>query len=151
LIAVARGHFAALLAGTMSRSGPRLHVWTPAVAVRVPVEVMGSPQTAAGVMRFWIVDGALLTEQALFFESATDGIPRGVSNVFLTWGERSSEGPTPAAAVRNLIARTHTAPTDYRTTRPWQGVGSGRVTSRRRRTAPPRQAISKPSGASTPC
>ncbi len=100
----APSHVVALLAGTMSPAGPRLHLWTPVVAQRLPRELMGSPETAVGVMRLWIVDGTLLTEQALFVEPATDGTPRGVSKVFLSRGERASEGPSPTAAVRNLVS-----------------------------------------------
>lgn len=93
-----------LLAGTMSPAGPRLDLWTPTTSQRLPPELLGSPETAPGVMRLWIAGGALLTEQALFVESATDATPRGVSRVFFTWGERAGDGPTPAAAVRNLLA-----------------------------------------------
>jgi hypothetical protein len=97
-------HFAGLLAGTMSPAGPRLDLWAPVVSLRFPTELLGSPETAPGVMRLWIADDALLTEQALFAEPATDGTPRGVSRVYLTWGERASDGSTPEAAVRNLLA-----------------------------------------------
>jgi uncharacterized protein len=97
-------HFTGLLAGTMSPAGPRLDLWAPAVSPRLPTELLGSPETAPGVMRLWIADGALLTEQAQFAEPAADGTPRGVSRVYLTWGERASDGSTPAAAVRNLLA-----------------------------------------------
>jgi hypothetical protein len=97
-------HFTGLLAGTMSPAGPHLDLWAPVVSLRLPRELVGSPETAPGVMRLWIADGALLTEQALFAEPAADGTPRGVSGVYLTWGERASDGPTPAAAVRNLLA-----------------------------------------------
>jgi len=100
----AKPHFTGLLAGTMSRAGPRLDLWTPPLNLPVPGEVMGSAETAPGVMRLWIADGVLLTEQALFLEPAFDGTPRGVSSVHLTWGDRVSQGPTPAAAVRNLLA-----------------------------------------------
>jgi uncharacterized protein len=97
-------HFTALLAGTMSPAGPRLLLWRPAGTSRFPRELLGSPETAPGLLRLWIVDGALLTEQALFVEPASDGTPRGVSRVYLTWGERASDAPTVAAAARNLLA-----------------------------------------------
>jgi len=114
-------HFAALLAGTMSPSGPRLDLWTPAVSLRLPRELLGSPETAPGVMRLWIAAGALLTEQALFAEPAADGITRGVSRVYLTWGERASDGPTPAAAMRHLLdAGAHDASADTTLAARWE-------------------------------
>ena len=97
-------HLTALLAGTMAPTGPRLLLWRPAGTSRFPAELFGSPETAPGLLRLWIVDGALLTEQALFVEPASDGTPRGVSRVYVTWGERASDAPTVAAAARNLLA-----------------------------------------------
>ena len=97
-------HFTALLAGTMSPTGPRLDLWRPAVNLRLPTELLGSPETAPGVIRLWVADGMLLTEQALFAEPAVDGTPRGVSRVYLTWGDLAGDGPTPAAAGRNLLS-----------------------------------------------
>jgi len=117
-------YFAALLAGTMSPTGPRLHLWMPAGALRLPRELLGSPETAPGVMRFWLAEGTLLTEQALFVEPATDATPRGVSKVFLTWGDRASDGPTPASAVRNLVTPdahgTHGVSTDTTLAARWE-------------------------------
>ena len=114
-------HFTGLLAGTMSPAGPRLDLWTPAVTLHLPTELLGSPETAPGVMRLWIADGALLTEQALFAEPVADGTPRGVSRVYLTWGERASDGPTPAAALRNLLAHgAHGASADTTLAARWE-------------------------------
>jgi hypothetical protein len=100
----ATSHFTGLLAGTMSSTGPRLHLWRPSVSQHFPRELLGSPETAPGVLRLWIADGSLLTEQALFVEPAADAMPRGISKVYVTSGERSSDGPTPAAAMRSLSA-----------------------------------------------
>ena len=94
----------ALLAGTMLPAGPHLDLWRPAVSPHLPTELLGSPETAPGVMRLWIVDGMLLTEQAQFVEPTADGTPRGVSRVYVTWGDLAGEGATPAAAARNLLA-----------------------------------------------
>jgi len=75
-------------------------------------------------MRFWLAEGTLLTEQALFVEPATDATPRGVSKVFLTWGDRASDGPTPASAVRNLVTPdahgTHGVSTDTTLAARWE-------------------------------
>ena len=116
-------HFTALLAGTMSAAGPHLELWRPAISLRLPRELLGSPETAPGVMRLWIADDALLTEQALFVEPAADGTPRGVSRVYVTWGERASDGPTPAAAMRNLLASSaHDVSTDTTLAARWESA-----------------------------
>ena len=95
---------AALLAGTMSPGGPRLFLWSPSAPLPLPAELLGSPQTAPGVLRLWTADGAFATAQALFDEPSTDGTPHRVTQVYLTWGEREGEGPTVAAALHNLLA-----------------------------------------------
>jgi len=94
---------AALLAGTMTPAGPELYVWSPATPVRSPAELLGSPETAPGLLRLWSADGGLFTEQALFDEPAT-GVPKGVNQVYLTWGDREGQGPTADAALRALLA-----------------------------------------------
>jgi hypothetical protein len=105
----------------MSTAGPRLHLWRPSVTWRLPRELVGSPETAPGVLRLWIADGLLLTEQALFVEPATDGMPRGVSKVYVTWGDHGNDGPTPAVAVRNLVASgAHDSSTDTTLAARWE-------------------------------
>ena len=100
---------AALLVGTMSTEGPSLRLWTPTVPIHLPTELLGSPETAPGVMRLWPVDGAVLTVQALFAQPATSGVPSAVNQVYLTWGDRASEGATGTAAVRALLSSGATA------------------------------------------
>jgi len=97
-------HLAALLAGTMTSTGPRLYLWTPLAPVRGPAELLGSPETAPGLLRLWSAEGALFTEQALFEESAAGEAPRGFNQVYVTWGDREGEGPTPVAALRTLVS-----------------------------------------------
>lgn len=94
----------ALLAGTMTSSGPELYVWSPSAPVRGPAELLGSPETAPGLLRLWSADGGLFTEQALFDEPATGSIPKGLNQVYLTWGDREGQGPTADAALRALLA-----------------------------------------------
>src|SRR5439155_22357917 len=51
---------AALVAGTMAPDGPRLWVWRPNPAARLPPAPVGSPNTTApGVPRLWHVARAL--------------------------------------------------------------------------------------------
>ena len=93
----------AILAGAMSPDGPRLHLWTDDGVDRLPPELLGSPETAPGEMRLWPADGTLLSEQALFLQPATTGVPGAVSQVYLTWGDRTGQGATPAVAARALM------------------------------------------------
>jgi hypothetical protein len=104
---------AALLAGTMTPTGPRLYVWRPGTPVRDPAELLGSPETAPGLLRLWSADGGVFTEQALFDEPASGSAPKGVSQVYLTWGDREGQGPSAAAALRTLESGgVHVTPAD---------------------------------------
>jgi len=94
---------AALLAGTMRPTGPDLRLWRAVAPMRLPPELLGSPQTAPGFLRLWSAAGTPVAAQALFDQPAASGVPRGVSQVYLTWGEREGEGPTRAVAVRTLL------------------------------------------------
>ena len=98
--------FAALVAATIGPRGPELFAWRLSPAVRLPSLLVGSPQppTAPGVLRFWNVGGGLLSEQALFNEPTPGGPPAGIDTVFLTWSDRHGQGPTPWAALRDLLA-----------------------------------------------
>jgi hypothetical protein len=96
--------FVALIAATLSPSGPHLFMWRPSPPVRLPPALVGSPNTTApGVPRLWNVGGTLFFEQALFLEPATGGPPSGIDTVFLAWGERHGQGRGPAAALRELV------------------------------------------------
>ena len=97
--------FVALVAGAMTAGGPRLLVWRPRPAVRLPGVLVGSPtETAPGVLRLWSVEGGLFSIQALFAESARGGPAARIDTLFLTWGERHGQGPTAAEALRALLA-----------------------------------------------
>jgi hypothetical protein len=95
--------FAGVLAATMSPQGPSVHLWTAPKPLQLPAELLGSPETAPGVMRLWTAQGILVTEQGLFTQPATSGAPKGLSQVYLTWDDRASNGPTSAAALRTLL------------------------------------------------
>jgi len=94
------------VAATIGPRGPELFAWRLSPAVRLPSLLVGSPQppTAPGVLRFWNVGGGLLSEQALFNEPTPGGPPEGIDTVFLTWSDRHGQGPTPWAALRDLLA-----------------------------------------------
>jgi len=111
----------ALLAGAISPTGPRLFLWRPSAPAQLPADLLGSPETAPGVLRLWIADGALLTEQGLFDQPATNGAPHRVRQVYLTWGEREGAGATPAAALRNLLtAGARALPADTSLAARWE-------------------------------
>jgi len=76
----------------------------------LPSVLVGSPQpsTAPGVLRLWNVGGTVFSEQALFREPGPGGTPASIDTVFVTWGERRGQGPTPTAALRNLMAAGRT-------------------------------------------
>jgi len=99
-----RGEVAGLLAGTVAPTGPRLFLWRPSRATRLPGPVLGSPQTAPGVLRLWLASGALVSAQALFAQAATDGDAPRVQKSYLTWGDRAGEGQTPTQALHDLLA-----------------------------------------------
>ncbi len=97
--------FAALVAATMALHGPRVFVWRPKPAPRLPPVLVGSPNTTApGVPRLWNVARALFFEQALFSQSAAGGPPTGIDTVFLSWGEHRGQGRSTAAALRSLFS-----------------------------------------------
>src|SRR5947207_3126723 len=91
---------------TSGPRGPELFAWRLSPAVRLPSLLVGSPQppTAPGELRLWNVGGGLLSEQALFNEPTPGGPPAGIDTVFLTWSDRRGQGPTPWAALRDLLA-----------------------------------------------
>ena len=122
--------FAALVAGTMTPSEPKLFVWRPPPspppaqpAVRLPPLLVGSPNTTApGVMRVWSVAGGLFSEQARFIEPAGGTPLQGIDTVFLSWGERRGQGRSPPAALRDLLAGTAgpRSPTDTSLAGRWE-------------------------------
>jgi len=100
----------ALLAGAVSPAGPRLLVWRPGRGIRL-APVLGSPtETAPGVLRLWNAAGALLSAQALFAQPATGGPPSRIDTLFVTWDERRGQGPTAAAALRDMLATSAGGP-----------------------------------------
>ena len=115
--------FAALVAATLLPAGPRVLLWQPSPAVRLPPSLVGSPTTTApGVPRLWNAGGELLLEQALFAEPPTGGPPVGIDTLFLSWGERRGQGRGRAAALRALLALGGGAPAaaDTTLTARWQ-------------------------------
>jgi len=102
---------AALVTATMAPDGPRLLVWRPKPAPRLPPALVGSPNTTApGVPLLWNVARTLFFEQALFSEPATGGPATGIDTVFLSWGEHRGQGRSVAAALHSLLASGSDAP-----------------------------------------
>lgn len=97
---------AAVVAGAVAPAGGlELLVWRPAPPVRLPSELVGAPEprTAPGVLRLWNVAGGVFSEQALFREPPAGEGSTGIDTLYLTWGERIGQGPTPAAGLRHLL------------------------------------------------
>ena len=103
--------FVALLAGTVRRSGPSLHLLQPGPLERLPPELVGSTETSPGDLRIWIAGDSVVTLQAQFAQ-ARGAAPRRVAEVYVTLGRRSGTGPTRAAALRALVTGESRAPTD---------------------------------------
>lgn len=115
--------FVALLTATMSARGPTFHVWRATGPTQLPTDLLGSPETAPGLMRIWTAGGALVTEQGLFVQPATTGAPRGLSQVYITWGDRAANGATPPLALRNLLTgTTHALAADTSLAARWEAV-----------------------------
>ncbi|HUK21760.1 MAG TPA: UPF0182 family protein [Gemmatimonadales bacterium] len=115
--------FAALLGATMSPRGPIFHVWRAAGPTQFPTDLLGSPETAPGLIRIWTAGGSLVTEQGLFVQPATTESPKGLSQVYITWGDRAANGPTPSSALHNLLTGTTPAlPADTSLTARWEAV-----------------------------
>ena len=97
--------FAGLVAATQLPAGPRVMLWQPSPAVRLPPPLVGSPTTTApGVPRLWNAGGQVLLEQALFAEPSSGGPPVGIDTLFLSWGERRGQRRGRAVALRALLA-----------------------------------------------
>ncbi|HEY6807820.1 MAG TPA: UPF0182 family protein, partial [Gemmatimonadales bacterium] len=96
-------YFAGLLAGAMTADGPVLYFWHAPPGRRMPVGLVGSPETRPGVPRVWLAGDSLVTLQALFEEPALGTAPPRVAGVYLTWGRRLGDGATVPSALRNLL------------------------------------------------
>ncbi len=65
-----------------------------------PQLLVGSPDTQPGPLRIWIAGGHFASSEARFIRRGKD-VPR-IEHVFLTWGNRTGEGTSAAAALREL-------------------------------------------------
>lgn len=98
-----------LLAGVVppevDGGSPRLVLWRPRLAGdRLPAALGGSPETAAGTLRFWPAGGSLLSLQALYDQKAGSRDPPRLKQVYVSWGGREGSGMTAASALRDLVA-----------------------------------------------
>jgi hypothetical protein len=93
--------FEGFLLGRFGPSGPELHTVSPPTLDRPPQLLVGMGDTIPGTQRLWAAAGHLASSQARFIEHKRD--PPRLERVYLTWGTRSGDGPTPAAALRDLL------------------------------------------------
>jgi hypothetical protein len=111
--------FVALLAGSVGRSGPSLHLLRPGSLERLPSDLVGSTETSPGDLRIWIAADSVVTLQAQFVQ-ARGAAPRGVAEVYLTFGQRRGNGPTRATALRALVTGEKRAPVDTSRAGRWE-------------------------------
>ena len=90
-----------LLLGRFGDRGPELVTMAPPPNDPPPPTVLGPPRdTQPGPLRVWIAGGHLASSQARFI--LTRGAPPRIEKVFLTWGNRTGEGTSISAALREL-------------------------------------------------
>jgi len=94
--------FVALLAGAVGPAGPFLRLWQPGALERLPSDLVGASETSPGALRIWLAADSVVTLQAQFAQAA-GAAPRGIRDVYLTFGTRSGHGPTRADALRALL------------------------------------------------
>ena len=94
----------ALMGGAMTPSGPVVITWRPETPTRLPSAVVGGPRLRAGPERLWLVEGVLFALQAQFDEPADSGGSPRLRGAWVSWGDRSGEGPNARAALLRLLA-----------------------------------------------
>lgn len=96
----AGGRFEGLLLGRFGSAGPELWSVAPPPLDAPPQLLVGSSDTMPGPLRLWLAAGHLASLQARFVQHRPD--PPHLEHVFVTWGNRSGEGTSAAAALRDL-------------------------------------------------
>lgn len=89
-----------LLLGRFGDGGPELWSMIGPPNDPPPQLLVGSSDTQPGPLRLWIAGGHLASSQARFIDSRREA-PR-IEQVFLTWGNRSGQGTSISAALREL-------------------------------------------------
>lgn len=124
--------FVGLLAGAATPAGARLTFWRPRVPERLPGELLGSAEVSPGEPRIWPAGGSVLTLQAQFRQPTGSSpsppptptgpppAPPRLSRVYVTVGERSGEGASPAEALRALATGGGRIPVDTSLTARWE-------------------------------
>jgi hypothetical protein len=93
--------FEGFLLGRFGPAGPELRAVSPPILDRPPQLLVGMGDTIPGTQRLWASAGHLASTQARFIEHNRD--PPRLERVYLTWGTRTGDGPSPAAALRDLL------------------------------------------------
>jgi len=97
------GRYAGFLAGRMTADGPTIFFFTPPGVEPVPGPVVGTVETMPGVLRIWPTQGHLAAVQARFEHAGSDPTaPPALERIFLSWSDRTGEGPGIAVALRSL-------------------------------------------------
>ena len=87
-----------LMLGRFGERGPELWSIAPPNDPPPP-QLLGSSDIQPGPLRLWIAGGHLASSQARF---AVHGEPPRIEHIFLTWGNRTGEGTSTSAALREL-------------------------------------------------
>jgi hypothetical protein len=96
----AGGRFEGFLLGRFGSGGPELWSVAPPSLDAPPQLLVGTDDTMPGPLRLWLAAGHLASTQARFVQHRPD--PPRLEHVFVTWGNRSGEGTSAAAALRDL-------------------------------------------------
>lgn len=104
--------------GRFGPSGPEL--WSAAAPPLDPPPqlLVGSTDTQPGPLRVWVAGGHLASSQARFTRRGSER-PK-VEHVFLTWGNRSGEGTSAAAALAELMLAGPPGAADSTTAGRWE-------------------------------
>jgi len=93
--------FEGFLLGRFGPAGPELRAVSSPILERPPQLLVGVGDTIPGTQRLWVAAGHLASSQARFIDHDRD--PPRLERTYLTWGSRTGDGPTPAAALRDLL------------------------------------------------
>ena len=91
-----------ILAGLMTRSGPRLFFWTP-TPVPIPKPLWGDAERRAGVLRVWPTDAGVLTVQARFWQPQDGPAVARLDSAFVSLGTDTAGDISTQGALRALL------------------------------------------------
>ena len=91
-----------ILAGLMTRAGPRLYLWNP-TPVPVPAALWGDRDRSAGVRRIWPTEAGVLTVQARFWQPQDGPQTARLDSAFVSLNTDTAGDVSTQAALRALL------------------------------------------------